>query len=111
MRYVGLLYFLVIAQLAMKRKLNEWLSIAQLVELLREWIAYQGMKCDWRDRIYLIRSSFNVAHAMYAAHGPTFVVSFLSTRQDVDPLPADARENQMLLRETCSRYLKRNFEI
>ncbi|WP_414439338.1 hypothetical protein [Burkholderia sp. 22PA0106] len=111
MRYVGLLYFLVIAQLAAKQKLNMWLSITQLVELLREWIAHQGMKCDWRDRICLIHASFHVAHAMHAAYGPTFVVSFLSTRTAFDVLPADARENQILLREACSRYLKHHVQI
>ncbi|ASD83429.1 hypothetical protein C6V06_30220 [Burkholderia gladioli] len=107
MKYVGLLYFLVVAQLAAKRQRDIWLPAAQLVELLHAWVAQQEMKCDWRDRIWLGKASLDVAQSVHAAYGPAFVMSFLSTASEPEQISGDAHDKRILLRTTCFRYLTR----
>ncbi|ATF89258.1 hypothetical protein ACS0ZG_12210 [Burkholderia gladioli] len=107
MKYVTLLYFLVVAQLAAKRQLDSWLPVAQLVALLHHWIDEHQMKCDWRDRIWLGKASLEVARSVHAAYGPAFVVPFLSTVAESRTMAGDAREKRSILRTACFHYLTR----
>ncbi|WP_246794476.1 hypothetical protein [Burkholderia perseverans] len=106
-KYVTLLYFLVVAQLAARRQLDSWLPVAQLVALLHGWIDEHRMKCDWRDRIWLGKASLEVARSVHAAYGPAFIVPFLSPLVESKKMAGDAREKQTILRNACHHYLTR----
>ncbi|AJK49451.1 hypothetical protein [Burkholderia plantarii] len=106
-KYITLLYFLVVAQLAARRQLDSWLPVAQLVALLHGWIGEHRMKCDWRDRIWLGKASLEVARSVHAAYGPAFIVPFLAPLVESRKTTDDAREKRCILRNACYRYLIR----
>ncbi|WP_446901147.1 hypothetical protein [Burkholderia sp. YIM B11467] len=105
-KYVDLLCFLVVLQLATERKTREWLSPFQLVESLQAWLIVHRAKCEWRDRVWIGHASLQIAKSVRPVDDAAFPEPLPDVAKDPTLPSRDALADRLSLRRKCVRYLR-----